>query len=44
VVNFHGENRVAVGDVVQVRVTEVLPHSLRGALASMPEDAECFSR
>jgi tRNA-2-methylthio-N6-dimethylallyladenosine synthase len=44
VVNFHGENRVSVGDVVQVRVTEVLPHSLRGALASIPEDAECFSR
>jgi tRNA-2-methylthio-N6-dimethylallyladenosine synthase len=44
VVNFHGEGRVAVGDVVQVRVTEALPHSLRGALASMPEDAECFSR
>jgi tRNA-2-methylthio-N6-dimethylallyladenosine synthase len=44
VVNFHGEDRVAVGDVVQVRVTEALPHSLRGALASMPEDAECFSR
>ena len=44
VVNFHGEGRVAVGDVVPVRVTEALPHSLRGALASMPEDAECFSR
>jgi tRNA-2-methylthio-N6-dimethylallyladenosine synthase len=44
VVNFHGEGRVAVGDVVQVRVTEALPHSLRGTLASMPEDAECFSR
>jgi tRNA-2-methylthio-N6-dimethylallyladenosine synthase len=44
VVNFHGEGRVAVGDVVQVRVTEALPHSLRGTLASTPEDAECFSR
>jgi tRNA-2-methylthio-N6-dimethylallyladenosine synthase len=43
VVNFHGEG-VSVGDVVQVRITEALPHSLRGALASMPEDAECFSR
>jgi hypothetical protein len=44
VVNFHGEGRVAVGDVVKVRVTEALPHSLRGALASIPpsksEDAE----
>jgi tRNA-2-methylthio-N6-dimethylallyladenosine synthase len=44
VVNFHGEGRVSVGDVVPVRVTEALPHSLRGALASRPEDAECFSR
>jgi tRNA-2-methylthio-N6-dimethylallyladenosine synthase len=44
VVNFHGAGRVAVGTVVQVRVTEALPHSLRGALASIPEDAECFSR
>jgi tRNA-2-methylthio-N6-dimethylallyladenosine synthase len=44
VVNFHGANRVSVGDVVHVRVTEALPHSLRGVLASMPEDAECFSR
>jgi tRNA-2-methylthio-N6-dimethylallyladenosine synthase len=44
VVNFHGDLRVSVGDVVSVRVTEALPHSLRGVLASMPEDAECFSR
>ena len=44
VVNFHAASRVAVGDVVQVRVTEALPHSLRGALASIREDAECFSR
>jgi tRNA-2-methylthio-N6-dimethylallyladenosine synthase len=44
VVNFHGHGHVSVGDVVDVRVTEALPHSLRGALASMPEDAECFSR
>jgi tRNA-2-methylthio-N6-dimethylallyladenosine synthase len=44
VVNFHGNHRVSVGDVVHVRVTEALPHSLRGVLASMPEDAECFSR
>lgn len=44
VVNFHGQHRVSVGDVVPVRVTEALPHSLRGTLASRPEDAECFSR
>ena len=34
VVNFHGQHRVSVGDVVSVRVTEALPHSLRGVLAS----------
>jgi tRNA-2-methylthio-N6-dimethylallyladenosine synthase len=39
VVNFHGAGRVAVGDVAHVRVTEALPHSLRGTLASMREDA-----
>jgi tRNA-2-methylthio-N6-dimethylallyladenosine synthase len=44
VVNFHGEGRVTVGDVVHVRVTEALPHSLRGTLVSMREDSECFSR
>jgi tRNA-2-methylthio-N6-dimethylallyladenosine synthase len=44
VVNFHGDHRISVGDVVSVSVTEALPHSLRGVLASMPEDAECFSR
>jgi len=44
VVNFHGQHRVSVGDVVPVRVTEALPHSLRGTLASRPEDAQCFSR
>jgi tRNA-2-methylthio-N6-dimethylallyladenosine synthase len=44
VVNFHGAERVSLGDVVAVRITEALPHSLRGALASTPEDAECFSR
>jgi tRNA-2-methylthio-N6-dimethylallyladenosine synthase len=44
VVNFDGRHRVSVGDVVPVCVTEALPHSLRGTLASRPEDAECFSR
>ncbi len=44
VMNFHGEGRVAIGDIVQVRVTEALPHSLRGTLVSLREDAECFSR
>ncbi|HTO11650.1 MAG TPA: tRNA (N6-isopentenyl adenosine(37)-C2)-methylthiotransferase MiaB [Candidatus Binatia bacterium] len=43
VVNFDGQGRVALGDVVPVLVTEVLPHSLRGALAK-PEEAVCSSR
>ncbi len=44
VVNFEGAPGVAVGDVVPIRVTEVLPHSLRGALATLPEEAVCLSR
>mgnify|MGYP000076624723 CR=1 FL=1 len=44
VVNFDGQGRVAVGDTVRLRVTEVLPHSLRGTLASLPEEAVCSSR
>jgi tRNA-2-methylthio-N6-dimethylallyladenosine synthase len=43
VVNFDGQGRVAVGETVQVRVTDVLPHSLRGALAT-PEEAVCWSK
>ena len=43
VVNFDGQGRVGAGDVVPVLVTEVLPHSLRGALAT-PEEAVCWSR
>ena len=43
VVNFDGQGRVAVGDIVPVQVTEVLPHSLRGALAT-PEEAVCWSK
>src|SRR5258705_6078606 len=30
VVNFERQGRVAVGDIAHVRVTDVLPHSLRG--------------
>jgi len=44
VVNFDGLGRVRVGDVVQARVTEVLPHSLRAALQPAPEEAVCSSR
>ena len=43
VVNFDGQGQVAVGDVIHVLVTDVLPHSLRGALAT-PEEAVCWSR
>jgi tRNA-2-methylthio-N6-dimethylallyladenosine synthase len=44
VVNFDGHGRVAVGDVVHARITEVLPHSLRAALPPVPEEAACSSR
>jgi tRNA-2-methylthio-N6-dimethylallyladenosine synthase len=44
VVNFDGHGAVAAGDLVHVRITEVLPHSVRGALVSVPEEAVCFSR
>jgi tRNA-2-methylthio-N6-dimethylallyladenosine synthase len=43
VVNFDG-GRAAVGDVVTVRVTEVMPHSLRATLTTVPEEAVCSSR
>ena len=44
VVNFDGHGRVAVGDVVHARITEVLPHSLRAALEPVPEEVACSSR
>jgi tRNA-2-methylthio-N6-dimethylallyladenosine synthase len=44
VVNFAAGNGVRVGDVVPVRITEVLPHSLRGALAAPVEELLCSSR
>ena len=44
VVNFAAAAGVSVGDVIDVHVTEVLPHSLRGMLVSSPEDAVCLSR
>ncbi|MEK7385586.1 MAG: tRNA (N6-isopentenyl adenosine(37)-C2)-methylthiotransferase MiaB [candidate division NC10 bacterium] len=44
VVNFDGQGRVSVGDLACVRVTEVLPHSLRGALVERPEEAACLSK
>lgn len=43
VVNFDGQGRVAVGDIVHVRITDALPHSLRGTLAT-PEEAVCWSK
>jgi signal transduction protein with GAF and PtsI domain len=43
VVNFEG-GRVAAGDVVTVRVTDVMPHSLRATLTTVPEEAVCSSR
>jgi len=32
VVNFDGGGRIDVGDFVRVRVTQAMPHSLRGTL------------
>jgi tRNA-2-methylthio-N6-dimethylallyladenosine synthase len=43
VVNFAGGG-TAVGDVVTVRVTDVMPHSLRAMLTTVPEEAVCSSR
>jgi tRNA-2-methylthio-N6-dimethylallyladenosine synthase len=43
VVNFDGQGRVGIGDIVHVRVTEALPHSLRGSLGT-PEEAVCSSK
>jgi tRNA-2-methylthio-N6-dimethylallyladenosine synthase len=44
VVNFDGGGRVAMGDVVSVHVTGVMPHSLRATLTTAPEEAVCSSR
>ena len=44
VVNFDGQGRVSVGDLAPVRVSEVLPHSLRGTLAARSEEAACLSK
>src|SRR5262245_15395984 len=44
VVNFDGRGQTAVGDLVSVRITNVLPHSLRGTLASPAEDDACLSK
>jgi tRNA-2-methylthio-N6-dimethylallyladenosine synthase len=43
VVNFDGHGRVAVGETVHVRITDALPHSLRGTLATR-EEAVCSSK
>ncbi|HUF91107.1 MAG TPA: tRNA (N6-isopentenyl adenosine(37)-C2)-methylthiotransferase MiaB [Candidatus Limnocylindria bacterium] len=44
VVNFDGQGRVAVGDIARLIIADALPHSLRGMLASQPEEAVCLSR
>ncbi|HXG02088.1 MAG TPA: tRNA (N6-isopentenyl adenosine(37)-C2)-methylthiotransferase MiaB [Candidatus Binatia bacterium] len=44
VVNFEGDGRVDVGDLVHVRITDVLPHSLRGTLTALAEESVCLSR
>lgn len=44
VVNFDGRARVSVGDLAWVRVTDALPHSLRGMLVGRSEEAACLSK
>jgi len=44
VVNFVGQGGASVGDLTQVYIDQVLPHSLRGTLASQPEEAACLSK
>ncbi len=44
VVNFDGQGSASVGDLTQVHIDQVLPHSLRGTLASQPEEAACLSK
>jgi tRNA-2-methylthio-N6-dimethylallyladenosine synthase len=44
VVNFDGRGRVSVGDIARLTIAEALPHSLRGTLASQPEEAVCLSK
>jgi tRNA-2-methylthio-N6-dimethylallyladenosine synthase len=44
VVNFDARGEVVAGDLARVRVTDVLPHSLRAELVARPEEALCSSR
>ena len=44
VVNFDAGGRAGIGDLAHVRVTDVLPHSLRGELVASAEEAVCSSR
>ncbi len=44
VVNLEAHEAVSVGDVLPARITEVLPHSLRGTVALLPEETACLSR
>jgi tRNA-2-methylthio-N6-dimethylallyladenosine synthase len=44
VVNFAGHGGAGPGSLVPVRITEALPHSLRGALVAPPEEAACLSK
>jgi len=44
VVNFDGQGSASAGDLTHVHIDQVLPHSLRGTLASQPEEAACLSK
>jgi tRNA-2-methylthio-N6-dimethylallyladenosine synthase len=44
VVNFEAPAGIGLGDVVPIRITDVLPHSLRGTPAPLQEETVCLSR
>jgi tRNA-2-methylthio-N6-dimethylallyladenosine synthase len=44
VVNFDGQGRASVGELASVHIDQALPHSLRGTLASRPEETACLSK
>src|SRR5436309_7374423 len=44
VANFDGQGRASVGELASVHIDQALPHSLRGTLASRPEETACLSK
>jgi tRNA-2-methylthio-N6-dimethylallyladenosine synthase len=44
VVNFDGQGGTSIGELASVYIDQALPHSLRGTLASRPEETACLSK